>query len=214
MAILKHIGKMKANGAKVLVVFRTLPGDSNYALVVGTSNLSDTYHNAIITLVESAQAQDTSEFGDILGIRHFPDGRLMLEALHADGKLIKVPTADVLMTPDTTNTIPLSELNTLIAEQKGVAVDDLASFIGEKKKDIVEAAKKTVEPASDVTKTTSASVNETSQPVEALSEKDLAKQFRSQADAMYKEAAKLRKQADEIDPPLKKTTKVKEESNA
>jgi hypothetical protein len=214
MVILKHIGKMKTNGAKVLVVFRTLPGDSNYALVVGTSNLSDTYHNAIIQLVESAQAQDTSEFGDILSIRHFPDGRLMLEALHADGKLIKVPTADVLMTPDTSNTIALSELNTLIAEQKGVAVDDLASFIGEKKKDPSELVKPPVTPPSDVTKTTSASVNETSQEPEVLSEKDLARKFRSQADAMYKEAAKLRKQADEIDPPQKKAVKVKEESNA
>ena len=61
---------------------------------------------------------------------------------------------------------------------------------------------------------TSASVNETSQEPEVLSEKDLARKFRSQADAMYKEAAKLRKQADEIDPPQKKAVKVKEESNA
>jgi hypothetical protein len=46
----------------------------------------------------------------------------------------------------------------------------------------------------------------------ALTDKDLAKSYRSQADAMYKEAARLRKEADELDPPQKKTTKKVEES--
>jgi hypothetical protein len=31
---------------------------------------------------------------------------------------------------------------------------------------------------------------------------------------MYKEAARLRKQADDLDPPLKKTAKVKEAADA
>ncbi len=220
MAI-KHVGKMKNNGAKVLVVFRTLPGDPYFSLVVGTASLSDSYHNAIITLVESQQAQDANEFGEILGIRHFPDGRVMLEAMHVDGKLIKVPTSDVLMTPDTSNTIPLSELNALIAEQRGVAIDELVNFIGHTTgSSIQEVAKVNEIPSEtatlptndDAAKTTASSVNQTSNGV--LDDKDLAKSYRSQADAMYKEAAKLRKQADELDPPQKKTVKAKETSNA
>jgi hypothetical protein len=47
-----------------------------------------------------------------------------------------------------------------------------------------------------------------------LSDKDIAKSYRSQADAMYKEAAKLRKEADDLDPPQKKTAKVKESADA
>jgi len=105
MANLKHIGRMKNNGAKVLVAFRTLPGDSNYALVVGTANLSDDQHNSIINLVESPQAQDVFEFGEILSTRFFPDGRPMLSALHQDGKLHKVPTSDVEMTPSPSTSI-------------------------------------------------------------------------------------------------------------
>jgi hypothetical protein len=31
---------------------------------------------------------------------------------------------------------------------------------------------------------------------------------------MYKEAAKLRKEADDLDPPVKKTTKAKDTANA
>ena len=204
MAQIKHVGKMKNNNAKVIVVFRTLPGDPYFGLVVGTASLSDSYHNAIIQLVESAQAQDANEFGDILGIRHFPDGRLMLEALHSDGKLIKVGTTDVLMTPDTSNIVPLSELNALIAEQKGLAIDELAGFIG-------------VKPGSEVKEVARVNempVQESEKTPDVLDDSTLAKQFRSQADAMYKEAAKLRKQADELDPPVKKATKAKETVDA
>jgi len=45
---------------------------------------------------------------------------------------------------------------------------------------------------------------------EPLSDADIARQLRSQADAMYKEAAKLRAQAEELAPSKKKAT-VKEE---
>jgi hypothetical protein len=47
-----------------------------------------------------------------------------------------------------------------------------------------------------------------------LSDKDIAKSYRSQADAMYKEAARLRREADELDPPAKKAVKTKEEASA
>jgi len=49
---------------------------------------------------------------------------------------------------------------------------------------------------------------------EALSDKDIAKSYRSQADALYKEAAKLRKDADDLDPPAKKAIKAKETADA
>lgn len=40
----------------------------------------------------------------------------------------------------------------------------------------------------------------------ALSDGDLAKSLRSQADSMYKEAARMRREADDLDPPKKKTS--------
>lgn len=207
MANLKHVGRMKNNGAKVLVAFRTLPGDAHNALVVGTANLSDDQHNAIINLVESPQAQDVYEFGEILSTRFFPDGRPMLSALHQDGKLIKVGTSDVEMTPSPSTSILLAELNVLIAEQRGVPVDELA----------VEepgAENKPREAAKIVDQTPPAAQPKASN--EPLSDKDLARSYRSQADAMYKEAAKLRKQADDLDPPQKKAVakKSKEEVGA
>ena len=50
-------------------------------------------------------------------------------------------------------------------------------------------------------------------PNQVLTDFDIAKGYRSQADAMYKEAARLRKEADALDPPKKKAAvKTSEEA--
>jgi len=59
-----------------------------------------------------------------------------------------------------------------------------------------------------VAKTTSSDVTPESG---VLDDAKLAKNLRSQADAMFKEAQSLRRQADELDPPAKKTAKKTEE---
>jgi len=210
MKNLKHIGKMKNTGAKILVIFRTLPGESGMALVLPTATLPDQYHDALIQLVDSDQGQDANEFGEIMFIRHFPDGRLMLLAMQQDNRLQKVPTDTVLMTPKINSAIPLDELNVLIAEQKGIPVDELASLVGGAPKNKEQTK---TEP---IAKKEQQSVIEPMKAPEnaVLTDKDIAKNYRSQADAMYKEAAKLRKQADELDPPQKKSVKTKETSDA
>jgi len=202
MKNLKHVGKIKNTGSKVLVVFRTLPGESNMALVVQTAPLPDQYHNAIIDLVDQDVAQDAWEFGEILFTRPFPDGRPMLQALQADNRLIKVATDTVVMTPTPNSEISLHELNSFIAEQKNCAIDDLYTFTkGAPTK--TESVKKV-----DDTVSVAAATNQ------VLTDHDIARNFRSQADAMYKEAARLRKQADELDPPTKKAAKAKEAESA
>ena len=202
---------MKNTGAKVIVVFRTLPGDSGSALVLGTATLADSYHDALMTLLESGQGQEANEFGEIMFIRHFPDGRPMLSAMQADNRLQKVATDDVIMMPTPTSDIPLDQLNVLIAEQQNMAVDDLASLVNGGKEtntkvETVAEVKEVPKPAEPVR----AQATENA----VLTDSDIAKSYRSQADAMYKEAARLRKQADELDPPKKKTSKVSEEASA
>lgn len=213
MKSLKHIGKMKNTGSKVLVIFRTLPGESGTALVLPVATLPDQYHDAIIQLVETEQSQDANEFGEMMFIRHFPDGRPMLLAMQQDNRLQRVPTDSVLMTPKINSSIPLDELNSLIAEQKGMAVDELSSLVtGSPKKEISESAPSNTETPQPTKQPAVAPVKAAEN--EVLSDKDIAKSYRSQADAMYKEAASLRKQADELDPPQKKTVKSKETVDA
>ena len=216
MRSLKHIGRIQNTGVKVLVVFRTLPGESNMALVLPVAQLPDQYHDAIMTLVETDQAQDAFEFGEIMHIRPFPDGRPMLRAMQADGRLLKVATDAVMMTPTTNDTILLANLNTLIAEQKSCTIDELCTFVAG-----APAVKPAVKDIATVNDMTPAVDSDIPAPIRAqantntaLSDRDLAKSYRSQADAMYKEAARLRKEADTLDPVIKKTKKVEESVDA
>jgi hypothetical protein len=211
---LKHIGRMKNTGVKILTIFRTLPGESNMALVLPVANLSDSYHDSIMTVVETDQAQEAFELGEILFTRTFPDGRPMLQALQADNRLQKVPTDLVIMSPTANDSVQLDQLNVLIAEQRNCTIDELYTFVSgapkAKKNDVV------VEDIAEVKDLASQPSNE---PLKAtgdtvLTDKDIAKSYRSQADAMYKEAARLRKEADELDPPQKKTAKAKESADA
>jgi len=211
MKSLKHVGKMKKAGSKVLVAFRTLPGESNQALVIPVASLPDEYHDNIMKLVETNEAQAAFEFGEILFTRSFADGRPMLQALRADGRLAKVPTDDVIMSPSPGSEIPLHQLNGLIAEQKNCAVDDLCTFVAGAPKDQPEELVK-VKDLSPQQSEKAAPLKASSN--EALTDKDIAKSYRSQADAMYKEAARLRKEADDLDPPAKKAAKAKEAESA
>jgi hypothetical protein len=211
---LKHIGRMKNTGVKILTIFRTLPGESNMALVLPVANLSDSYHDSIMTVVETDQAQEAFELGEILFTRTFPDGRPMLQALQADNRLQKVPTDLVIMSPTANDSVQLDQLNVLIAEQRNCTIDDLYTFVSGapkvKKNDVV------VEDIAEVKDLASQPSNEPLKATgdTALTDKDIAKSYRSQADAMYKEAARLRKEADELDPPQKKTVKAKESADA
>ena len=210
MRSLKHIGRIQNTGAKVLVVFRTLPGESNMALVLPVAQLPDQYHDSIMTLVETDQAQDAFEFGEIMHIRPFPDGRPMLRAMQADNRLIKVPTDSVMMTPTTNDTVLLANLNTLIAEQKNCTIDDLCTFVAGAPAEVKEVKEAIPAVDSDIP----APVRAQATSDAALTDKDLAKSYRSQADAMYKEAARLRKEAEDLDPTVKKVKKAEETADA
>lgn len=212
MKSLKHVGRITKNNAKVLVAFRTLPGESNMALVIPVSQLSDSYHDAIMKVVESDQGQDVFELGEILFIRNFPDGKPMLRALQADNLMAKVPTDSVTMMPTPNDEIGLHTLNSLIAEQRNCAVDDLCKFVSGAPTAVTETEE--LVQVKDLTKPAEEKAVLQAKSNEALSDKDIAKGLRSQADALYKEAARLRKEAEDLDPTVKKTAKVKEEVSA
>ena len=196
---MKHVGKMKNNAARVAVVYRTVPGEPNNALVVGTSGLPDANHDALMSVIQSESGQQANELADILATRRFPDGDVMLSWLHARGQLKKVPTNLVLMTPNTQTQIPLNELNEMIATQKGTTVEELAVSDGQKKSTATKKAVKEEIIVDDIIVDTAPTVTEA--PV-------TASDLRSMADKLFKEAQNLRKKADEIEPPAKKAAKA------
>ena len=195
---MKHVGKMKNNAARVVVAYRTLPGDPMNALVVGTQGLGDSYHDTLMDIVQSEAGQQANELADVLAARRFPDGSNMLGYLHDRGHLKKVATSLVLMTPDTKTQIQLDDLNKLIAEQKGVDVDNLA--VSDTKTKATQAAAKVIAQAEKKAEAVKASKT----PDFELTPMEM----RSRADALYKEAARLRKEADALDPPKSKVKKA------
>ena len=199
MAEIKHVGRIKATNKKCVVAFRTLPGDAHYCLILPTENLPDSYHDSIINLVESSAGQDAYEFGEAMARTNFPDGSIMLAALHTQGRFVKVPTDAIEMLPTPSVSILLSELNQVIAEQRGVPVDELSlkSSIPDAKEAKIEPVKETT---NNVVKTTSSSVNETNA---FTSVEEEAKFYRSQADKLAKEAAAMRRKAEDLVPTKK-----------
>ena len=203
MQSLKHVGKMSGTNKKVLVAYRTLPGDAYSALVVPTENMPDEMHNAIINCVESPAAQESYEFAEALDRTQFPDGSRMLPHLHSKGRLIKVPTDQVVMTPTIGVSLQLSELNQIIAEQRGIAIDDLHIQPNGSEIVAVASAKELKSPVADVARTTSASVNQEPAVTSFDSPESEAKHYRSQADKLAKEAAAFRRKAEELVPTKK-----------
>jgi hypothetical protein len=196
---LKHVGRVKATNKKCLIAYRTLPGEAHYCLIVPTENLPDLYHDALINLVESPAGQSSYEFAEAMDRTQFPDGSRMLPALHATGRLLKVATGAIEMTPTTGYSLLLSELNQVIAEQRGVSVDDLS--LKESLEDKVKEEKKT-ESVAVVEQMQTTEQNDT--PTSFDSPEAEAKHYRSQADKLAKQAAEMRRKAEELVPTKKK----------
>lgn len=205
----KHVGRVKANKRKVIVAYRVVPNEPENCIVVQTENLMAEEHDALIRAVESDAGQQAYEFAEAMARTVLPDGRNMLAGFHTTGKMLKVPTNTIEMTPDTKTVIGLDELNRLIAESKGITVEDLALTDGKPKApkndmvveeynlDNIDTPKEIVEAAQEAQS-------------EVLSDTELAAKYRSDADRMYKEAKRLREMAEELVPSKKKTTKKTE----
>lgn len=203
----KHVGRVKTNRRKVVVAYRVVPGDPDSCLVVQTENLNAEEHDSLLKLVESDAGQSAYEFAEAMARSRLPDGRIMLAAFHTTGKINKVPADMIEMTPNNSTAINLKELNEIIANSQGVTVADLAVKGPDGKTLLAETA------STDVPVDPTAMYNaQTPAQPELLTDDVLAAQLRSQADAMFKEAKRLREQADELAPTKKKTTTKKNES--
>ena len=116
---LKHVGKLKNSQRRVIVVFREIPEDEDFCLVVDTDALPDWMHDDMINAVESPGAQASANFYEYAQRSIFTDGSNMLQTLHNSRRLSRQPTNNVIMTPNSSVRIGLDELNTIIREQNG-----------------------------------------------------------------------------------------------
>jgi len=192
----KHVGRIKTNQRKVVVAYRTVPGEPENCIVVTTENLMAEEHDALMKLIESDAGQNEDVFANAMARTRLPDGRIMLAGFHVTGKMQKVATDLVEMTPDRSTVIGLTDLNKMIAEQKGVAVEDLATIDAGNQTEVSQMATVNDMPVVEDTKPSTEDA--------VLDDAALAAQYRSQADTMFKEAKRLREQAEALVPTKKK----------
>lgn len=192
---MRHVG-MDHLGNKLLIVFRELPDDPNSALIVYSNTLSEMYHDQLMRVVESEDAQKEVDLYNILSRRNFGDGLVMLNALHGKGLLKKVLVDNVKVVPMPNRSEDLRVINNQIRKDQGKPV--LAAKDENKGVDAAIAAATGEAPAV---------VEAPAVAAEALSEterKTLAEGKLTQARLMEEDALRLREEAYVLDPSLKK----------
>lgn len=179
----KHVGQDHL-GNKLVIVFRELPDDPDNCLVVYSNTLSEMYHDQLMRIVDSDEAQQVVDLFEVLTRRNFGDGMIMLNALHSKALLRKMPVDKIVVTPMPNRQAPLREINNQIRTSKGQAVH----------------AAKVDAPLPVVEVPVGAPVEAT----EPLTVRDQAKAKLDAARQMEEDALRLREEAYAMDPGLKK----------
>lgn len=128
----KHAGKLANTGVRVAVVFRKVPNDEKFCLIVETERLPDSYHDYLIQCLNSREATETNDFYEVLNRRTFPDGLNCLTALHQRGFLRKEPVTNIDMLPLPGQVVPLALINATIDGK-------VAEYKAGKDRDVVDA---------------------------------------------------------------------------
>jgi len=100
----------------VVILFKTVPNEDHMALVIYPEVLPRHIHDDVMKALESDSGQQAKEFADYLFRYTLVDGTNGLHTLHKEGMIKKVPTNQILVTPDAKSNIRLDELNSILAK--------------------------------------------------------------------------------------------------
>ena len=208
--MLKHIGRH--GDRKVAILFREVPGEDHMCLVIYPETLPTHIHDSIMKTLESPVGQQATNLADALHRGVLPDGRPQLEALHREGMIKKIPSNQVIVTPNAQSNVKLDELNRIIKEMEtGEAainrlreIDKSTGLVDPAVKRKAEAEFKRLQERNVQPEPLLASVDG------ALDDKSLAmnmlaqaKRMESEAKGMISEAARMKKDAQRMYPAVK-----------
>ena len=108
---MKHVGKQISTNDKLVVLFREVPGEPDNCLVVKTRSLGENDHDSLMAVLEGLEGQQANQRADVLHRHMNRAGRPILESLHQQRKIMKLPATDVALTPDSSNSVALNEDN-------------------------------------------------------------------------------------------------------
>jgi hypothetical protein len=176
--IRKHIGTINNTGNKVAVVFFQIPGREKDALVVDLNALPPKFENSFIDLLNQEGQRSNEKFSDLLNRRTFPDGRIMLKALHDEGYLQPVPIENISMQITNQRKMPLAEIVNAMNAPKNAQKDNVVT--------------ETVTPLADYPQQDS-----------TLSNEELAKNLMMQVSLLESDIERMKTEAFKLDPSLK-----------
>jgi len=188
MAFLKHVGRHAGTGQRLVVVFLQLPDEKENALCVYSDSLPDRYHDALMEAVESPEGQAATGLYEVLTRKVFWHGMPMLQTLHQENILRKVPTASIIMTPNSNTSVPLNDILEQMSEEGTAEV-----------------------PVNDTTQTPEPSQVDTNVEESKQDEnRQIAQNLMVQAQLLEQDAVAKREEAYKYDPSLRpKETKSK-----
>ena len=202
MANMKHIGQVANTGLKCVVVFREIYDDNgnvtepDNCLIVETERLPDMEHDDIVRVVESPAGQEAKEFYEIAHRSMFADGVNMLVKLNQMGYLKKYPTNQILMTPNSSTSIKLSEINEIVRKQNtGMSPQDIENSMVDDT-DSAPRTATTLSPSQTIDQ--AVPTNE-----QAMDDTAIAQNMLTQADTYEAEVLRLREEAYAMAPDLK-----------
>ena len=210
--MLKHIGRH--GDRKVAILFREVPNEDHMCLVVYPETLPTHIHDSIMKTLESEVGQQATNLADALHRNLLPDGRVQLVALHQEGMIKKIPTNQVIVTPNAQSSVKLDELNKIVKEmEQGESamkrlqeLDQATGFVDPAQKRKAEAEFKRSQERQ--AQSTSTPYVPPLQSVDgALDDKALAsnmlaqaKRMEQEANGMIAEAARMKKEAQNMFP--------------
>jgi hypothetical protein len=205
---IKHVGKH--GDRKVLVLYRQVPGEDHMCLVIYPDTLLAHWQDTIQKVVESDIGQTADELADALHRSLFPDGRPILQTLHNERMIKKIRAGEVIMTPRQDSKIRLDELNKMLNEMKlgNEAIKKMAE--NDASRGLVDPTVKRAAEAEYKAQQVAAanpSMNLQAPAQGALSDRDIAanmvfqaKKMENDAKMMIAEAARMKKEAQSMDP--------------
>jgi hypothetical protein len=220
--MLKHVGKH--NDKRCVIVFRKIPELEHMALVIYSDLLPRMVHDEVMRALESPQGQEAKELSDVLFRTVMADGHNCLESLHRNGLLKKVPTNQVLVTPTSTSSVRLDELNDILDEmtrgdealKRLQEIDSSRGFTGKKaprKAEIQEVGERRTREAQGNTSAAEMLSGMLSDSDLASQRLDQAEKMEASARQLLAEAERLKAEAESLSPKVNDVgTKTKKAS--
>ena len=212
--MLKHVGKH--SNRSVVILFRKVPGEDHMALVIYPDAIPAHIHDDVMQALESDSGQQAKEFSDYLFRYTLKDGSNALQTLHAEGMIKKVPTNQIVITPNAKSTVRLDELNDILDKMAmgEDAIREMANLDANRGMRTGAKAEGREVGVPNASRTQAAQIDSSISINDVLTDEQLATQRRAQAvkmqsdaEAMLAESKRLLKEAQQLEKTTNGTRK-------